>query len=81
MQALKDYILIIQDEKPKQEGKFLLPESDEKTNSGVVEMVGKKVKNVTKGDRVFYKQYSNYEVEINGKKYQVVKEDDIIAKE
>jgi chaperonin GroES len=58
-----------------------LPESaKEKPVAAVVQAVGTEVKNVKKGDRIVYKEYSTTELKINGTEYLILKEEDILAK-
>lgn len=50
--------------------------------SGVYNNEGKIIPLTTKvGDCVYYRQWAGNEIELNGKKYVVMKESDIIAKE
>ena len=58
---------------------ILLGEAKEKPNTAVVESVGPDVKNVKKGDRILYREYSATEVKVNSDEYLIVKEEDILA--
>ena len=40
---------------------------------------GPDVKNVKKGDRILYREYSATEVKVNGEEYLIIKEEDILA--
>lgn len=58
---------------------ILLGEAKEKPNTAIVESVGPDVKNVKKGDRILYREYSATEIKINSDEYLIVKEEDILA--
>ena len=58
---------------------ILLGEAKEKQNTAVVESVGPDVKNVKKGDRILYREYSATEVKLDSKDYLIIKEEDILA--
>ena len=44
-----------------------------------MEAVGPDVKDVKKGDKIIFKEYSTTEVEYEDEKYIIVKEEDILA--
>ena len=59
---------------------ILLGESNaEKSNVATVESVGPDVKNVKKGDKIIFREYSATEVKINNDEYLIIKEEDILA--
>lgn len=58
---------------------ILLGEAKEKPNTATIESVGPDVKNVKKGDRILYREYSATELKYDGKDYLIVKEEDILA--
>ena len=58
---------------------ILLGEAKEKPNTAIVESVGPDVKNVKKGDRILYREYSATEIKLDGTEYLIVKEEDILA--
>ena len=58
---------------------ILLGDAKEKQNTAVIESVGPDVKNLKKGDRVLYREYSATEVKVNGEEYLIIKEEDILA--
>ncbi len=58
---------------------ILLGEAKEKPSYAVVESVGPEVKNVKKGDKIVYKQYSTTDIKIDEAEYIVLKEEDILA--
>ena len=68
-------------EKPleKTESGILLGEAKEKSAYAVVESVGPDVKNIKKGDKIFYKEYSTTEVKLDGVDYIIVKQEDVLA--
>ncbi|MBQ9684122.1 co-chaperone GroES [Candidatus Saccharibacteria bacterium] len=58
---------------------ILLGEAKEKQNTAVVESVGPDVKNVKKGDRILYRDYSASEIKYENTDYLIIKEEDILA--
>lgn len=58
---------------------ILLGEAKEKQNTATIESVGPDVKNVKKGDRILYREYSATELKYEGKDYLIIKEEDILA--
>ena len=58
---------------------ILLGEAKEKQNTAIVESVGPDVKNVIKGDRILYRDYSASEIKLDGTDYLIIKEEDILA--
>ena len=58
---------------------LLLPEK-EKPAYAVVESVGKDVKEIKKGDKIVFKEYSTTPVKLDKKEYILVKEEDVLAK-
>ena len=58
---------------------ILLGEAKEAPAYAVVEAVGPDVKDVKKGDKIIFKEYSTTEVEYEDEKYIIVKEEDILA--
>ena len=56
-----------------------LGEAKEKPAYAVVVSVGPSVKQVKKGDKIIFKEYSTTEVKIDGKDYLVIKEEDVLA--
>lgn len=61
-------------------GLYLPDNAKEKPTYATVQAVGPKVKDVKKGDRIIFKEYSTTELKVNGSEYLIVKEDDILAK-
>ncbi len=58
---------------------ILLGDAKEKQNTAVVVSVGPDVKNLKKGDRILYREYSATEVKANGEEYLIIKEEDVLA--
>ncbi|MBR0403062.1 co-chaperone GroES [Candidatus Saccharibacteria bacterium] len=58
---------------------ILLGEAKEAPAYAVVEAVGPDVKDIKKGDKIIFKEYSTTEVEYEDEKYIIVKEEDILA--
>ena len=58
---------------------ILLGEAKEKPAYAVVESVGPDVKNVKKGDKIVYKEYSTTELKVDGVDYIILKEEDVLA--
>jgi len=59
---------------------LLLPDSSkEKPVVAEVVAVGADVKNVKKGDRIVYKEYSTTELKISGTEFLIVKEEDVLG--
>ena len=58
---------------------ILLGEAKEKSNLAVIESVGPDVKEVKKGDRIIYRDYSATEIKIDNEEYLIIKEEDILA--
>ena len=80
LKPLKDRIVAVV-EKPLEKTKsgILLGEVKEKPAYAVVESVGKEVKDVKKGDKIVYKEYSTTEIKLDGKDYIILKEEDVLA--
>ena len=58
---------------------ILLGEAKEKPNTATVESIGPDVKNIKKGDRILYSEYSATEIKLDGTDYLIVKEEDVLA--
>ena len=80
LKPLKNRIVAIV-EKPLEKTKsgILLGEAKEKPAYAVVESVGPDVKDVKKGDKVVYKEYSTTEIKVDGVDYIILKEEDVLA--
>lgn len=60
-------------------GLFLPDSAQEKPKVAKVVAVGANVKNVKVGDQIIYKEYSATDVKVDGQKYLIVKEEDVLA--
>ena len=80
MKPLKDRVVAVV-EKPLEKTKsgILLGEEKEKPAYAVVESVGPDVKDVKKGDKIIYKEYSATEIKMDEKDYIILKEEDVLA--
>jgi chaperonin GroES len=85
LQPLEDRVLIepSEDSEQKTPGGIIIPDTaKEKPRMGVVKSVGTDEalqKIVKAGDKVLYGKYSGDEIEMAGKKYLIVKKEDILA--
>ena len=80
LKPLKDRIVaIVEEPLEKTKSGILLGEAKEKSAYAVVESVGPEVKEVKKGDKIVYKEYSTTEIKIDDKKYIILKEEDVLA--
>ena len=80
LKPLKDRIVAVV-EKPLEMTKsgILLGEAKEKPAYAVVESVGPEVKNIKKGDKIVYKEYSVTNIKVDDVDYIIVKEEDVLA--
>ena len=81
LKPLKDRVVAFK-EQPKEKtatGLLLPSDSKEKPAYAVVESVGPDVKEIKKGDKILYKEYSGTNVKINDKEYLILDEKDILA--
>ena len=78
LKPLKDRIVAVV-EKPQEKtaSGILLGDAKEKPAYAVVESVGPEVKEVKKGDKVVYKEYSTTEIKLDEKEYIILKEEEI----
>ena len=80
LKPLKDRVVAVV-EKPLEKTKsgILLGEAKEKPAYAVVESVGSEVKDIKKGDKIVYKEYSTTEIKVDDVDYIILKEEDILA--
>lgn len=80
LKPLKDRV-VAKVEKPLEKTKsgILLGEAKEKPAYAIVESVGPEVKEVKKGDKIVYKEYSTTEVRVDETDYIILKEEDVLA--
>ena len=81
LKPLKDRVVAFKEQpKEKTASGLLLPsDSKEKPAYAVVEAIGPDVKEIKKGDKIIYKEYSGTTVKINDKEYLILDEKDILA--
>lgn len=60
-------------------GLFLPDSAQEKPKVAKVVAIGANVKGVKVGDQIIYKEYSATDVKVDGQKYLIVKEEDVLA--
>ncbi|MBQ1372834.1 co-chaperone GroES [Candidatus Saccharibacteria bacterium] len=80
LKPCKDRIVAVV-EKPleKTASGILLGEAKEKPAYAVVESVGPEVKEIKKGDKIVYKEYSTTNIKVDDIEYIIVKEEDVLA--
>ncbi|MCA9339126.1 co-chaperone GroES [Candidatus Saccharibacteria bacterium] len=81
IKPLADRVVAVKEEAQNKtaSGLYLPDNAKEKPVVAKVEAVGADVKNVKKGDKIVYKEYSTTELKIDGIEYLIVKEEDILA--
>ena len=60
-------------------GLYLPENAKEEPKVAVVESVGPDVKDIKKGDRVLFKEYSTTDVKLDGTDYLIIKAEDVLA--
>ncbi|QWR77888.1 co-chaperone GroES [Candidatus Magnetomonas plexicatena] len=78
---LKERVFVsYKDELEKTAGGLYVPDTArEKPQRGKVEAVGSETKEVKVGDEVLFDKYSGSKVQIDGKDYLIIKEEDILG--
>ena len=81
IEPLADYVVAVGEEAAKKtaSGLYLPENAQDKPKTAKVVAVGADVKQVKKGDVIIYKSYSTTDVEVGGKDYILVKEEDVLA--
>lgn len=81
LKPLKDRVVAFKEQpKEKTASGLLLPsDSKEKPAYAVVESVGPDVKEIKKGDKIIYKEYSGTNIKLNDTEYLILDEKDILA--
>ena len=79
LKPLKDYIVAKKEAGESITASGLLLPEKEKPAYAVVESVGKDVKEIKKGDKIIYKEYSTTPVKLDKTEYILVKEEDVLA--
>lgn len=60
-------------------GFFMPGDAKEKPSYATVESVGPNVKNIKKGDKIIFKEYSTTDIKLGDTVYLIVKEEDVLA--
>jgi chaperonin GroES len=60
-------------------GLYLPDNAKEKPAYAVVQAVGPEVKDIKKGDKIVFKEYSTIELKVNEVEYLILKEEDVLA--
>ncbi len=60
-------------------GFFMPGDAKEKPSYATVESVGPDVKNIKKGDKIIFKEYSTTDIKLGDTVYLIVKEEDVLA--
>lgn len=60
-------------------GFFMPGDAKEKPSYATVESVGPNVKNIKKGDKIIFKEYSTTDIKLGDAQYLIVKEEDVLA--
>jgi chaperonin GroES len=79
IKPLGDRVVAKREEMTKTASGILLGDAKEKPKYAIVESVGSDVKNVKKGDKILFKEYSATEVELDKQEYLIIKEEDILG--
>lgn len=80
IKPLKDKVVAIKEKALTQtKSGILLGEAKEEPAYAVVEAVGPETKNVKKGDKIIYKEFSTTNIKVDDKDYIIVAEEDILA--
>lgn len=60
-------------------GFFMPGDAKEKPSYATVESIGPDVKNIKKGDKIIFKEYSTTDIKLGDAQYLIVKEEDVLA--
>lgn len=60
-------------------GLYLPENAKEEPKVAVVEAVGPEIKDIRRGDRILFKEYSTTEVKLEGTEYIIIKAEDVLA--
>jgi len=80
MKAVGDRLVV--EQKPVEESKYdkFIPEQfKEKPQTGIVISAGEDIANIKDGDTVVFGKYSGTEFELSGKKYLILRQDEILV--
>lgn len=81
IKPIKELLVVqptIQNDKT-ESGLYIPDAAKEKQQTGKVIAVGGEVKEVKSGDKILFGKYSGSEVEVDGQKYLIFKEDDVLG--
>ena len=81
LKPLGDRVVAVREETSNKtaSGLYLPENAKEKSSIAKVEAVGPEVKNLKKGDRIVYKEYSTTELKVDTTEYMILKEEDVLA--
>ena len=81
LKPLQDHIVAKKEVPAKKtaSGFFMPGDAKEKPSYATVESVGPDVKNIKKGDKIIFKEYSTTDIKLGDAQYLIVKEEDVLA--
>ena len=80
IKPLKDKVVAVKQEAlTKTKSGILLGEAKEQPAYAVVEAVGPEVKDIKKGDKIIYKEFSTTNIKVDDKDYIIVTDEDVLA--
>ena len=80
LKPLKDKVVATKEEPIKKTSSgILLGEAKEAPAYATVEAVGPEVKNIKKGDKIVFKEFSTTNIKVDDKDYIIVAEEDVLA--
>lgn len=81
LKPLGDRVVAVREETSNKtaSGLYLPENAKEKSSIAIVEAIGPDVKNLKKGDRIVYKEYSTTELKVDTTEYMILKEEDVLA--
>lgn len=83
IQPLNKHVLVLIEKKPEKtkSGIIIASAEDPRSEKAKVIALDKEVKTIKKNDIIYFKSYALSEMEIDGKLYGFIKEEEILAKE
>ena len=81
LKPLADRVVAVREQKESNtaSGLYLPDGAKEKPAYAVVQAVGPEVKDIKKGDKIVFKEYSTTELKVNDVEYLLLKEEDVLA--
>ena len=81
LKPLADRVVAVREQKESKtaSGLYLPDGAKEKPAYAVVQAVGPGVKDIKKGDKIVFKEYSTTELKVNDIEYLLLKEEDVLA--